>query len=125
MLRLTLLTALGASVVFAFPWMANIPGIDLSLLKKGQIYQANTKRQIETDDKGSAAYCPVNPEHLGAAPFNPLYPYTGAVDGLPGTGIGGKQVPAPGDEAHYFTPPGDLDIRGPCPGMNTAANHNV
>nr|POE72865.1 aromatic peroxygenase [Quercus suber] len=29
-----------------------------------------------------------------------------------------------GDTAHYYTAPGPLDIRGPCPGLNTAANHN-
>lgn len=33
-------------------------------------------------------------------------------------------VPAKGDTAHQFTAPGPLDIRGPCPGLNTAANHN-
>jgi hypothetical protein len=34
------------------------------------------------------------------------------------------QVPADGDTAHYYTPPGSNDIRGPCPGLNAAANHN-
>lgn len=33
-------------------------------------------------------------------------------------------MPAPGDTAHQFVKPGPLDIRGPCPGLNTAANHN-
>ena len=114
------LLGLCASTVSAFPWMANIPGIDLSLIERTQ-----AKRQDQPVDQGSEALCPVNPDHPGAAPFNPLFPYTGATNGLPGTGIGGVQVPAPGDTAHYFTPPGPNDIRGPCPGMNTAANHNV
>lgn len=26
--------------------------------------------------------------------------------------------------AHAFVPPGPNDIRGPCPGLNAAANHN-
>ena len=26
--------------------------------------------------------------------------------------------------SHYFVAPGPLDIRGPCPGLNTLANHN-
>lgn len=34
------------------------------------------------------------------------------------------QVPADGDTAHAYTPPGPNDIRGPCPGLNAAANHN-
>jgi hypothetical protein len=34
------------------------------------------------------------------------------------------QVPADGDTAHYYTAPGSNDIRGPCPGLNAAANHN-
>lgn len=53
------------------------------------------------------------------------YPYNSAQNGLPGKGIGGYQVPAPGDTAHQFVAPGPNDIRGPCPGLNTAANHNV
>jgi len=34
-------------------------------------------------------------------------------------------VPAEGDTAHAFQAPGPDDIRGPCPGLNTAANHHV
>ncbi|KAG9919968.1 Cloroperoxidase, partial [Aureobasidium melanogenum] len=33
-------------------------------------------------------------------------------------------VPAPGDTAHQYVAPGPNDIRGPCPGLNAAANHN-
>jgi len=59
-----------------------------------------------------------------AAPYTPEFPYTGAVlDGKPGTGVGGIPVPAPGDTAHYFEPPLPGAQRGPCPGMNTLANH--
>lgn len=29
------------------------------------------------------------------------------------------------DWLHPFLPPGPLDIRGPCPGLNTLANHGV
>ncbi len=29
-----------------------------------------------------------------------------------------------GDTAHQFVAPGPNDIRGPCPGLNAAANHN-
>ncbi|KAG9085230.1 hypothetical protein FRC07_013429, partial [Ceratobasidium sp. 392] len=64
------------------------------------------------------------PERRAAAPYNPSFPYLGARNGLPATGGGGIDVPAEGDDAHKFTAPGPNDIRGPCPGMNAAANHN-
>ncbi|PVH95635.1 Cloroperoxidase [Periconia macrospinosa] len=97
----------------AYRWVANQPGVDSSLL----VSRSNIKRQ-------SGSSCPFNADHKPAAPYTDQYPYTGAKNGLPGTGKGGIQVPAEGDEAHYFTPPGPNDIRGPCPGLNTAANHN-
>ncbi|RMZ69414.1 heme-thiolate peroxidase aromatic peroxygenase like [Pyrenophora seminiperda CCB06] len=68
--------------------------------------------------------CPFNPVHKGAAPYTAPYTYTGAQNGLPGNGMGGIKVPADGDTAHAYTPPGPSDIRGPCPGLNAAANHN-
>ena len=105
--------------------MAQVPGIDLSIMRDSAQGFSKAKRQDPTVDKGAAEFCPFNADHPGAAPFNPLFPYTGATAGLPGTGIGGVPVPAPGDVAHQYTPPGANDIRGPCPGMNTAANHNV
>ncbi|MCJ1478965.1 hypothetical protein MMC13_007649 [Lambiella insularis] len=92
-----------------------MPGVDSSLLGRRT---APTKRQSDQ------ATCPFNTVHLGAAPYDPKYPYTGAQNGLPGTQEGGVQVPAPGDTAHNFTAPGPNDIRGPCPGLNAAANHN-
>ncbi|KZT57526.1 Cloroperoxidase [Calocera cornea HHB12733] len=59
-----------------------------------------------------------------AAPYSPNFPYTGAiVDGLPGTGIGGIPVPAPGDTAHEYQHPPPGAFRGPCPGLNAMANH--
>ena len=102
-----------AKVVIGFPWVANLPGVDRSLLHKGTVQQ---KR---------AASCPFNTDHRGAAEYSSEFPYTGARDGLPGTQVGGIKVPADGDTAHEFEAPGDNDIRGPCPGLNAAANHRV
>jgi hypothetical protein len=51
------------------------------------------------------------------------YTYGGSTNGLPGSGVGGYYVPAPGDTAHAFQKPGPSDIRGPCPGMNVLANY--
>ncbi|KZT51088.1 Cloroperoxidase [Calocera cornea HHB12733] len=59
-----------------------------------------------------------------AAPYSPLYPYTGAqIDGLSGLAVGGIQVPAPGDTAHEYQDPPEGAYRGPCPGLNALANH--
>ena len=108
--------AIMAQVTAAFPWVANMPGVDSSLLGRRS---APMKRQSDQ------ATCPFNTNHQGAAPYNSKYPYTGAQNGLAGTQTGGILVPATGDTAHAFTAPGANDIRGPCPGLNTAANHNV
>ncbi|KAL6720615.1 hypothetical protein ACLMJK_002540 [Lecanora helva] len=102
----------GISYASAFPFVAQMPGVDSSLLQKRG---PKEKRQSS---------CPFNPNHPGAAAFDPKYPYTGAQKGLPGTGVGGILVPATGDTAHAFEAPGPNDIRGPCPGLNTAANHH-
>ena len=96
---------LAAPSALAFPWVAEAPGVDASMLR-------NAKRA--THEK-----------RPGAAPYTDEYPYTGAKNGLPGTGKGGIKVPADGDTAHAFEAPGPNDIRGPCPGLNTAANHHV
>jgi hypothetical protein len=54
------------------------------------------------------------PERRTAVPYSPQYPYTGAdINGLPGTQIGGIQVPAPGDTAHEFQHPPVGAYRGP------------
>lgn len=110
-----LILTLAAQSVFPFPFVAEIPGVDSSLLRKDS-RSSNEKRQ---------STCPFNSVHPGAAPYNAKYPYTGARNGLPGTGKGGILVPAAGDTAHAFEAPGPNDIRGPCPGLNTAANHHV
>lgn len=110
-----------AVVPFAapFPWMADMPGVDMHLLSK------RSPQTTDTTDPSSEAKCPNNPNHPGAAPFNPKFGYTNARNGLPGNGSGGFEVPIDGDTAHNFEAPGPLDIRGPCPGLNTAANHHV
>jgi len=113
------LTSLVASAS-AFPFVAEMPGVDSSLLKA-----RHTKRQQTGSGPGSAATCPFNANHVPAAPFNPKYPYNYAVNGTQGKGKGGFQVPAPGDTAHKFIAPTSNDIRGPCPGLNAAANHGV
>lgn len=70
------------------------------------------------------ATCPLHLSPQGAAPYSEYYPskYTGARDGLPGTGKGGILVPAVNDTAHAYSPPSSSDIRGPCPGLNMAAS---
>jgi hypothetical protein len=52
-------------------------------------------------------------------------PYNSAINGSAGKGIGGYLVPAPGDADHQFVAPADTDIRGPCPGLNAAANRKI
>jgi hypothetical protein len=74
--------------VSAFPWMANIPGIDLSIMQEHEENFAPSKQRRQSLDPT----CPFNPDHQGAAPFDPAFPYTGSIGGLPGTGIGGIQV---------------------------------
>lgn len=50
--------------------------------------------------------------------------YNNAKDGKPGDGKGGFLVPDPNDADHAFKAPDyTKDIRGPCPGLNVAANH--
>ncbi|KAL9064901.1 MAG: hypothetical protein Q9161_008575 [Pseudevernia consocians] len=95
----------------AFPWLASMSGIRSASDIEAQI----AKRQTT---------CPFNADHVPAAPITSEFPYAGAQNGLPSTLPGNFQVPANGDTAHAFVPPGPNDIRGPCPGLNTAANHN-
>ena len=96
----------------AFPWIADVPGV-------------RSVNEVEAQHAKRQSTCPFNPNHVPAAPITSQFPYTGAINGLPATHPGSVQVPASGDHAHAFVPPGANDIRGPCPGMNTAANHNV
>ena len=103
------LLPLAAQSALAFPFIARTAG--------GRIPSTQKEKRQST--------CPFNPTHGGAAPYSSQYPYTGAKNGLPGTGVGGIIVPAPGDTAHQYEPPGPNDIRGPCPGLNALANHHV
>jgi hypothetical protein len=104
-------------VASAFPFVANTPGVDSSLLGRA--------KQNSNPERRKRATCPFNGNHAGAAPYDSKYPYTGAKNGQPGTQVGGVKVPADGDTAHAFEAPGPNDIRGPCPGLNAAANHHV
>ena len=109
-----LVVAFAATTTHAFPFVSDMPGVDSSLFQNAR-RSVNAKRQ---------ASCPLNANHAGAAPYSSQYPYLGARNGLPGTGVGGIKVPADGDTAHAFEAPGPNDIRGPCPGLNAAANHH-
>ena len=105
-----LLLFISVQGTYAYPWVASQPGVDSRLLK----------RQQPPTGAGSAANCPNNPNHPGAAPITDEYPYNGAMNGLPGKGQGGLLVPDPNDAAHQFVAPDySVDIRGPCPGMHT------
>lgn len=98
--------------VTAFPFVATMPGVDSSLL--------NINKQQQPDSTS----CPFNANHVNAPGISDAYPYNGARNGLPGRGKGGYRVPARGDTDHQFIAPKPTDIRGPCPGLNAAANHN-
>jgi unspecific peroxygenase len=116
-MRVFITAMVAAKVVSAFPFVANVPGVDTSLL-------GHAKRN-PNPEHARCGTCPFNSNHPGAASYDPKYPYTGAKNGLPGSQVGGIKVPADGDTAHAFEAPGPDDIRGPCPGLNTAANHHV
>ncbi|KAK6438870.1 hypothetical protein LTR95_004934 [Oleoguttula sp. CCFEE 5521] len=109
------------STAAAFPWVVNEPGVDASLFKEAR---AQYRRQQAGTGDGGAATCPFNANHVPAAPVKAPYLYNNAKDGKQGNQKGGYQVPATGDTAHQFVAPGSGDIRGPCPGLNAAANHN-
>lgn len=120
-MKQVIVSSLFASGAVAFPWVSSQPGVDSSL------FAASTRikpRQQTGEGAGGPATCPFNANHVPAAPITAQYPYNNATNGNQGNGKGGFQVPAPGDTAHYFVAPGPNDIRGPCPGLNTAANHN-
>jgi hypothetical protein len=110
--------ALAAEAVSAFSFVARQPGVNArGLLNRQQSGGANP---------GGPLTCPYNPpeNHVPAPGITDQYPYNGAKDGKQGNGKGGYLVPAPGDTAHQFIAPGPNDVRGPCPGLNAAANHN-
>ena len=113
MLNVALLGLIAFPNALSFPWMGDgsFPDEEYDLEKR----QGNTM-----------AGCPYNPNHVPAAPITSQFPYLGAKNGLPATNPKGNiEVPADADTAHKFVAPGKNDIRGPCPGLNTAANHNV
>jgi len=80
-----------------------VPGVDSSPLHKVK------RQQPGGYQDWGAATRPFNPDHPGAARVTSEYPYNGAINGLPGKGVGGYQVPALEDTAHQFTPPGPND----------------
>ena len=112
-MTLVSLLAFGAlPVVISFPFMADMPEVRST----SDVEALHSKRQTT---------CPFNTNHVPGVPITAQFPYAGAINGLPSTRPGNFQVPAIGDTAHQFVAPGPNDIRGPCPGLNTAANHNV
>lgn len=126
-----LAVALGASAVTAFPFVVNAPGVDSRMLPRrsnGMLRGRSNyaRQQSGADNPGGPLTCPYIPwdQHVPAPGITDEYPYNNAKNGQPGNGKGGYMVPADGDTAHYFVAPGPNDIRGPCPGLNVAANHN-
>lgn len=117
-MKYQLLSLALAAETLAFPFVADLPGVDSSLFRS-----KNRRQQADPNQPGGAATCPFNANHVPAAAWDPKYPYNYAVNGSAGRGVGGYQVPAPGDDAHKFIAPTANDIRGPCPGLNAAANH--
>lgn len=108
-IRSTRVALLFAAQAVAYPWVVHAPGVDSSALPPRA---ANLARR---DSPG----CPFNANHEPGFSSTDEFPYLGAKNGLPGTGKGGIQVPAPGDVAHEFKEPNpQTDIRGPCPGMH-------
>lgn len=99
-----------AGQALAFPWVASHVGMDPREMAKRDSL-------VERQDPGSNV-CPFNPNHQGAVPYNPKYPYCGAINGAPGFQVcANNLVPAKGDTAHAWQAPGKNDIRGPCPGL--------
>ncbi|KAF2151619.1 Cloroperoxidase [Myriangium duriaei CBS 260.36] len=114
MLRLLISMSL-AGYGAPFPFIASLPDVTNKHLL--------TRQQSGGGQPGGPLTCPFNPNHEWPTPSNSKFPYNGAINGIPGRGVGGYQVPSPGDDAHKFIAPRSTDIRGPCPGLNAAANH--
>merc|ERR1711977_355777 len=90
----------------AFPWVAMQPGVDSSILRL-------KPRQQVGEGPGGPDTCPFNANHEDARPVTDEFPYNNAKNGVPG------------NPAHQFEAPNpNTDIRGPCPGLNAAANHH-
>jgi hypothetical protein len=112
-----------ATYVSAYPFMADYH--KMTEAQKRDLTQM-TERTLKA--RGASPYSKLNltPSERIVLTLNPAsqYPYTGAgINGLPGTQIGNVQVPAPGDTAHEYQDPPAGAYRGPCPGLNAAANH--
>lgn len=91
----------------AYPWALDIAnGKDQS----GEAIAAAIARR-----QSGGGSCPVHLSRKGAAPYSDIYPgqYTGAKNGLAGTGKGGVLVPAANDTAHAYEAPASDDVRGP------------
>ncbi|EME80673.1 uncharacterized protein MYCFIDRAFT_98841, partial [Pseudocercospora fijiensis CIRAD86] len=102
----------------AFPWVAHSVG-----MSKRDFDGESLTRDVERRDDQQT--CGFNPNHVPAQGITTQYPYCGAKYPLPGTQVcTNNLVPAKGDTAHAYMKPKSTDIRGPCPGLNTAANHN-
>jgi hypothetical protein len=82
--------ALLVSGAYSFPWVADQPGVHSPWSKHRRLHA----RQQPGVGPGGAASCPFNPDHVPAASITDEYPYNGAINGLPGKGQGGYQVPA-------------------------------
>ena len=120
MLKAALLGLIALPTALSFGWMGEILDSD------GSLPNAEDEFELEKRQGSTMAGCPYNPNHVPAVPISPDFPYLGAANGLPATNpVGNIEVPADNDVNHKFVPPGKNDIRGPCPGLNTAANHNV
>ena len=121
MLNIALLGLIALPSAISFPWIGGMPGLN------GDTFDVNSALDKRQTAKGCYAQscCPNNPKHPGAAPLVSPFLYLGAKNGAPATRTGNIEVPTDNDKAHEFQPPGSLDIRGPCPGLNTMANHHV
>nr|AQA29370.1 hypothetical protein 77 [Fulvia fulva] len=106
----------------AFPFVVDQAGVNSEIVQAER--QRVRRQQANPNGPGSAATCPFNANHVPAPGVKAPYLYNNAKNGAPGNGRGGYVVPDPNDAAHAFVAPGPNDIRGPCPGLNAAANHN-
>ncbi|CZT50958.1 uncharacterized protein RSE6_12033 [Rhynchosporium secalis] len=106
--------AFAAEAVTAFPFVSQQAGVDSSLF---------VRQQSGGSNPGGPVTCPFNSNHVPAPGIKAPYLYNNAKNGQKGNEKGGYKVPADGDDAHKFIAPTKNDIRGPCPGLNAAANH--
>lgn len=104
MLSGLLISALLAESVHGYAFVARMPGVDNSLLRRDPSL-------VSRQQPGSAESCPFNPNHTDAVPINAKYPYCGAIGGVPGKqSCPNNLVPAKGDSAHAYKPAGKNDV---------------